>query len=249
MLLINIIQEIGRYALFVKRIFSKPAKHKVFLKQLLHEMDVLGVDSLGITMIISFFMGAVITLQLAYNIELPIIPKYTVGVGARDTMLLEFSSTMLGLILAGKVGSHIASEIGTMRVTEQIDAIDIMGIDSVGYLMLPKVMGLVLMIPFLVLISMVVGVFGGWIAGSVTGVVPSSEYIYGIQYAFIPFYVVYSLIKSVVFAFLITTISGFYGYNTKGGSLEVGKSSTKAVVVSSVQILLFNLLLTQLMLT
>ncbi len=249
MLLINIIQEIGRFAHFVKRVFSRPPKHRVFFKQLIHEMDVLGVNSVGIVVIISFFMGAVITIQLAYNIELPIIPRYTVGVGARDTMLLEFSSTVVGLILAGKVGSHIASEVGTMRVTEQIDALDVMGIDSVGYLMLPKVMAMILIIPFLVLISMFIGVFGGWIAGLTTGVVPSSEFIYGIQYAFVPFYVVYSLIKSVVFAFLITTISGFYGYNTKGGSLEVGKSSTKAVVISSVQILLFNLLLTQLMLT
>ncbi len=249
MLLINIIKEIGRYTAFIKRIFSRPPKHRVFFKQLIKEMDALGVNSIGIVLIISFFMGAVITLQLAYNIELPIIPKYTVGVGARDTMLLEFSSTVVGLILAGKVGSHIASEIGTMRVTEQIDVLDVMGIDSVGFLMLPKVVALVTLMPFLVLISMFVGVFGGWLAGSFTGVVPSEEFIYGAQYAFVPFYIVYSLIKSVIFAFLITTISGYYGYNTSGGSLEVGKSSTKAVVVSSVQILLFNLLLTQLMLT
>lgn len=249
MILRNALSHLGKYAMFLKRVFSRPVKHRLFLRQIVTEMDALGISSIGIVLIISFFMGAVITLQLAYNLELPIIPRYTVGLGARDTILLEFSSTIVGLIMAGKVGSHIASEIGTMRVTEQIDALDVMGIDSAGFLVLPKVVALVTLNPFLVIISMVVGIFGGWVAGSVTGVVPSADYIYGIQYAFVPFYVVYSLIKAVVFAFLITTIAGYYGYYTKGGSLEVGRSSTKAVVVSSIQILLFNLLLTQLMLT
>lgn len=249
MLITNALNHIGRYAVFVKRVFSRPVKYRLFFRQIVKEMDALGVNSVGIVVIISFFMGAVITLQLAYNLEMPIIPRYTVGVGARDTILLEFSSTIVGLIMAGKVGSHIASEIGTMRVSEQIDVLDVMGIESAGFLVLPKVIALIVLNPFLVIISMIVGIFGGWVAGSVTGVVPSSEYIYGIQYAFVPFYVVYSLIKAVVFAFLITTISGYYGYYTKGGSLEVGQSSTKAVVVSSIQILLFNLLLTQLMLT
>lgn len=238
----------GRYFLFLRRVFGRPVKHRIFLKQIIDEIDDLGVGSLGIVVIISFFIGAVITLQTAYNIELPIIPKYTVGLAARDTILLEFSSTIVSLILAGKVGSHIASEIGTMRVTEQIDALDVMGINSASYLVLPKVVAMVFVNPFLVMISMGVGIGGGWVAGSSTGVVPSAEYIYGIQYAFIPFYVVYSLIKSVVFGFLIATISGYWGYYTTGGSLEVGRSSTRAVVVSSVQILLFNLILTQLLL-
>ncbi len=238
----------GRYFLFLRKVFGRPVKHRIFFKQIIDEIDDLGIGSLGIVVIISFFIGAVITLQTAYNIELPIIPKYTVGLAARDTILLEFSSTIVSLILAGKVGSHIASEIGTMRVTEQIDALDVMGINSAGYLVLPKAVAMVFINPFLVMISMGVGIGGGWIAGMTTGVVPSSEFIYGIQYAFIPFYVVYSLIKSVVFGFLIATISGYWGYYTTGGSLEVGRSSTRAVVVSSVQILLFNLILTQLLL-
>ncbi len=244
----HVLFHFGRYAIFLKRVFGKPQKHKIFLNQIIREMDALGLSSVGIVAIISFFMGAVITLQTAYNIEMPLIPRYTVGLAARDSILLEFSSTIVSLILAGKVGSHIASEIGTMRVTEQIDVLDIMGINSASYLVLPKVVALVVLNPFLVLLSMGIGIFGGWMAGSVTGEVPSAEYIYGIQYAFIPFYVTYSLIKAVVFAFLITTIAGYWGYYTSGGSLEVGRSSTKAVVVSSVQILLFNLILTQLLL-
>lgn len=244
----HVLFHFGRYAIFLKRVFGKPQKHKIFLNQIIREMDALGLSSVGIVAIISFFMGAVITLQTAYNIEMPLIPRYTVGLAARDSILLEFSSTIVSLILAGKVGSHIASEIGTMRVTEQIDVLDIMGINSASYLVLPKVVALVVLNPFLALLSMGIGIFGGWMAGSVTGEVPSAEYIYGIQYAFIPFYVTYSLIKAVVFAFLITTIAGYWGYYTSGGSLEVGRSSTKAVVVSSVQILLFNLILTQLLL-
>jgi phospholipid/cholesterol/gamma-HCH transport system permease protein len=238
----------GRYFLFLRRVFGRPVRHKLFFQQIGEELDDLGVGSLGIVAIISVFIGAVITLQTAYNIELPFIPRYTVGVAARDTILLEFSSTIVSLILAGKVGSHIASEIGTMRVTEQIDALEVMGINSAGYLVLPKVVAMVFINPFLVMISMGIGITGGWVAGTVTGVVPSAEFIYGIQYAFIPFYVVYSLIKSVIFGFLIASISGYWGYYVTGGSLEVGRSSTRAVVVSSIQILLFNLILTQLLL-
>ncbi len=245
----NIFFHLGRYFIFLAQVFQKPIKFRVFYRQVVKEMDNLGISSVGIIAIVSFFMGAVITLQFAYNIDLPIIPKYAIGLAARDSIILEFSSTMVSLIMAGKVGSHIASEIGTMRVSEQIDVLDVMGINSAGYLALPKVVALVILIPFLVLLSMGVGIIGGWIAGVVTGVVPSEEYIYGIQYLFVPYYITYSLIKSVVFAFLITTISAYWGYNVSGGSLEVGQSSTKAVVVSSVQILLFNLILTQILLT
>ncbi|TAJ13544.1 ABC transporter permease [Marinilabiliaceae bacterium JC017] len=239
---------IGRYSIFIKKVFGRPEKHGVFFKQVVKEIDNLGIDSLGIVAIISVFMGAVITLQTAYNIEMPLIPKYTVGVAARDSILLEFSSTIVSLILAGKVGSNIASEIGTMRVTEQIDALEIMGINPAGYLVLPKVVASVFINPFLVLISMGIGITGGWLAGSVTGEVPSSEFIYGIQYAFTPFYIAYSIIKVIVFAFIISSVSAYWGYYTSGGALEVGKASTKAVVSSSIQILLFNLLLTQLLL-
>lgn len=234
--------------MFIRKVFGRPEKHSVFIRQIFREMNNLGIDSLGIVLIISVFMGAVITLQTAYNIDLPIIPKYTVGVAARDSILLEFSSTIVSLILAGKVGSNIASEIGTMRVTEQIDALDIMGINSAGYLVLPKVVAFVIIIPILVVISMGIGISGGYLAGTLTGEVPAPEFIYGIQYGFRPFYIVYSLIKAVVFGFIISTISAYWGYYTNGGALEVGKSSTRAVVTSSIQILLFNLLLTQFLL-
>lgn len=212
-------------------------------------METLGVNSIGIVAVISAFMGAVITIQTAYNTENPLFPTYLIGLAARDSILLEFSSTIVALILAGKVGSNIASEIGTMKVTEQIDALEIMGINPAGYLILPKVVAFMFIAPFLSLMSMIIGLFGGWIAGVGVGVLTSPEYIYGIQYAFIPYYIVYSLIKSVVFAFIITTVSSYHGYYTEGGALEVGRSSTLAVVHSSVLILLFNLILTQLLLS
>jgi len=239
---------IGRYVLFIKKVFGRPEKHSVFVRQIIREINNLGVDSLGIVLIISVFMGAVITLQTAYNIDMPLIPRYTIGLAARDSILLEFSSTIVSLILAGKVGSNIASEIGTMRVTEQVDALEIMGINSAGFLVLPKVVAFVLIIPFLVIISMGIGISGGYLAGAITGEVPASEFVYGIQYAFKPFYILYALIKSLVFGFIISTISAYWGYHTNGGALEVGRSSTRAVVTSSIQILLFNLLLTQLLL-
>jgi len=232
----------------MKRVFGKPERHKVFFKQIVTEMDLLGVSSIGIVVIISFFIGAVTTLQTAYNLALPYIPKYTIALVTRDSVLLEFASTMICLILAGKAGSHIASEIGTMRVTEQIDALDVMGINSASFLVLPKVLGLMLTVPFLTIISMGVGVFGGWVAGSVSGTVPSAEYIQGILYAFIPYYIFYSIVKSVVFVFIITSIAGYYGYHATGGSLEVGRSSTTAVVMSCIFILIFDLVLTQLLL-
>ncbi|HPA66784.1 MAG TPA: ABC transporter permease [Tenuifilaceae bacterium] len=233
----------------MKKVFSKPEKGKIYLKQTIKEMDKLGVQSIGIVTIISVFMGAVITLQTAYNMENPFIPRYMIGLGTRDSMFLEFSSTIIGLILAGKVGSSIASELGTMRVTEQIDALEIMGVNSASYLILPKIIATLIFNPFLCMLSMVVGIAGGWMVGEFSGVISTQAYIYGIRYAFIPFYITYSLIKTVVFAFLITTISAFYGYRVQGGSLEVGQASTNAVVVSSVFILLFNLILTQLLLS
>jgi len=233
----------------MKKVFSKPEKTSVYYKQTMHEFVSLGLTSVGIITIISFFMGAVITLQTAYNMENPIYPTYLIGLGCRDSIILEFSSTVAALILAGKVGSHIASEIGTMRVTEQIDALEIMGVNSVSYLVLPKIIATLLFNPVLTLISICVGIFGGWTAGTLSGVVTSENFIYGLQYAFIPYYITYSLIKTLFFAFIITSVSSFEGYYVSGGSLEVGRSSTKAVVYSSVLILLFNVILTQLLLS
>ena len=204
---------------------------------------------MGIVAIISVFMGAVITIQTAYNTENPLLPSYLIGLGARDSLLLEFSSTIIALILAGKIGSNIASELGTMRVTEQIDALEIMGVNSASYLILPKIIASVIFAPFLTIFSMFIGIFGGWIAGVLSGVVTTQAYVYGIQYEFVPFYITYSIIKIIVFVFLITSISAYHGYYAHGGSLEVGRSSTKAVVHSCIFILLFNLILTQLLLS
>ncbi len=222
--------QFGRYFLLLKKVFSKPEKPVVYYNQTMRELVYLGLNSVGIITIISFFMGAVITLQTAYNTENPIYPTYLIGLGCRDSIILEFSSTVAALILAGKVGSSIASEIGTMRVTEQIDALESMGVNSASYLILPKLIATLLFNPFLTLISISVGIFGGWIAGTVSGVITSEDFIYGIQYAFIPYYITYSLIKTLFFAFIITSVSAFQGYYVEGGSLEVGQASTKAVV-------------------
>lgn len=244
----KILQQIGRYFLLMHKVFSRPEKGKMYYKQIFREIESLGINSIGIVIIISVFMGAVVTLQTRYNLENPLIPLYLIGLTARDTMLLEFSSTIVGLILAGKVGSNIASEIGHMRITEQIDALEVMGVNSACYLILPKVIAAVVFNPILTVISMFVGIFGGWLASVTTGALSSADYIYGIQYWFVPFYISYSLIKTVVFAIIITTVPAFFGYYVKGGALEVGHSSTKGVVTSSVLILLFNVILTQLLL-
>jgi phospholipid/cholesterol/gamma-HCH transport system permease protein len=247
--MIKFLTQFGRYFLLLKKVFSRPEKPYVYYKQTMHELIYLGFYSVGITAIISFFMGAVITLQTAYNTENPIYPTYLIGLGCRDSIILEFSSTITALILAGKVGSSIASEIGTMRVTEQIDALEMMGVNSASYLILPKIIATLFFFPILTLLSICVGILGGWAAGTSAGVITSANFIYGIQYAFIPYYIVYSLTKMFVFAFIITSISSFQGYYVEGGSLEVGRASTKAVVFSSVMILLFNVILTQLLLS
>jgi phospholipid/cholesterol/gamma-HCH transport system permease protein len=245
----NFISHIGSYIIMMGRVFSRPEKLRVYFRQTMNEFVLIGINSIGIVAIISVFMGAVITLQTAYNTENPIYPVYLIGLGCRDSIILEFSSTMVALILAGKVGSSIASSIGTMRVTEQIDALEMMGVNTSSYLVLPKIIASVLFNPLLTLLSIMLGIGGGWAAGVLTGVIGSEDFIYGIQYAFIPYYVTYSLIKTAVFAFIITTVSAFQGYYVKGGSLDVGKASTRAVVYSCILILLFNVILTQLLLS
>jgi len=240
---------LGEYFLLMRKVFAKPEKHRIYYKQFIKEIASLGVSSIGIVAIISAFMGAVITIQTAYNIENPLLPPYLIGVAARDSILLEFSSTMVALILAGKVGSSIASELGTMRVSEQIDALEIMGVNSASFLILPKIAAAMIFNPFLALLSMSIGIFGGWAVGTFVGVITTEQYILGIRYAFNTYYITYSIIKTVVFAFIITSVASYYGYNVRGGSIEVGESSTKAVVYSSVFILMFNLILTQLLLS
>jgi phospholipid/cholesterol/gamma-HCH transport system permease protein len=247
--MLRFLSEFASYWMLLGKVFSRPEKMKIYYNQTMKELMGLGIRSIGIVAIISFFMGAVITLQTAYNTENPIYPTYLIGLGCRDSILLEFSSTIVALILAGKVGSNIASEIGTMRVTEQIDALELMGVNSASYLILPKVVATLVFNPFLTLISIIVGIVGGWIAGTSSGVITSQDFVYGIQYAFIPYYITYAIIKTLVFAFIITSVSAFQGYYVEGGSLEVGRASTKAVVYSSVTILLFNVILTQLLLS
>lgn len=232
----------------MSQVFKRPDKGKILRKLIITEIDNLGLDSLGIVVIISVFMGAVVALQTAANIDSPLMPIWSVGFTARQSVILEFSPTIVSLILAGKVGSRISSEIGTMRVTEQIDALDIMGVNSANYLIMPKIIASLLINPILIIISMFLGIFGGWLACILTGLVTSHNYVYGVQIFFEPFHVFYAIIKTIVFAFLIASVSGYNGYYTSGGALEVGRSSTKAVVFSSIMIILFNLILTKLLL-
>ncbi|TVR39904.1 MAG: ABC transporter permease [Bacteroidia bacterium] len=239
---------IGRYFILVWTILQKPERASIYRRQIILEMDNLGLQSLGIVAIISVFMGAVVTIQTAFNTDHPLLPIYAIGFATRQAIILEFSPTVISLILAGKVGSRIASEIGTMRVTEQIDALEIMGVNAAGYLILPKIIASMVINPALVVISMFLGIFGGWMASAITGVVPLSNYVYGILFEFSQYDIFYALIKTVVFAFIIASVSGYFGFYTKGGALQVGHSSTKAVVFSSIYVILFNLLLTQILL-
>ena len=243
----TILKNIGQYFLMLRRVFSLPEKRVIFLKQIILEIEKIGLNSLGIVIVISLFVGAVVTIQTTFNLFNPFLPRYLVGLATRDALILEFSPTLLCLILAGKVGSNVASEIGSMRVTEQIDALEIMGVNSANFLILPKIIAAMFSFPFLVIISMGIGMLGGWL-GSMSVDVTTADFLYGLKYEFNPFYVTYALTKTVVFAFIITSISSFYGYYTKGGALEVGVSSTKAVVYSSVVVLIFNFILTQLLL-
>ncbi|MCQ2335744.1 MAG: ABC transporter permease [Paludibacteraceae bacterium] len=243
----NFFEHVGRYSRLMAGVFTKPQRWSMLFKQYLAEIEKQGIQSLGITIIISIFIGSAITMQMVLNTENPMLPKYVTGLTTRETLLLEFSSTILCLILAGKVGSNIASEIGTMRITEQIDALKIMGVNAENYLILPKIMGFVTIVPVLVIFSMFFGLVGGYLIAT-TGVISPAQYVMGIQYAFNPYYVTYSVVKSLFFAFIISSVSSYYGYYAYGGALDVGKASTNAVVNSSIIILLFNVILTDLLL-
>ncbi|MDR3340927.1 MAG: ABC transporter permease [Candidatus Symbiothrix sp.] len=247
--MLKTLHKFGEYVLLMMRTLTVPERWSVFFRQVVKEIYKLGVDSLWIVILISVFIGTVLTIQISLNISSPLIPDFTVGYITREVILLEFSSSIMCLILAGKVGSNIASELGTMRVTEQIDALEIMGVNSANYLILPKITAFIAFIPVLVIISMFFGISGGFINAYLTNTITVAKYEFGIQYWFSPYYVTYSIVKSMVFAFIIASISSYYGYNVKGGALQVGKASTNSVVLSSVLILAFDLLLTQLMLT
>lgn len=245
----SILEKIGKYTLLLHKVFSKPQKWSVFFRQFLNEINKLGVNSIWIVIIISFFIGAVIVVQIKLNIDSPFMPRYTVGYVSREILILEFSSTIMCLILAGKVGSNIASEIGTMRVTEQIDALEIMGVNSANYVILPKILGLMAFIPVLVILSMFFGVVGGFAVCVFAQIMDADTFRYGLQSFFKEFYIWYAIFKTVVFGFIIASVASFYGYNARGGSLDVGKASTDSVVMSSILILIADLLLTQLMMS
>lgn len=248
MVITRSIETFGKYCLFMKRVLALPDKWRTFGSRTVFEITKLGVDSIPLVMVISIFIGAVIAIQMQLNINSPLIPAYSVGLATRDIVLLEFSNSILCLILAGKVGSNIASEIGTMRVTEQIDALEIMGVNSANFLVLPKVIGFLFFMPVLVAFCIATSLLGGLLVAIFTDIITVSRYTYGLQAMFQEWYVWYGLIKSLFFSFVISSVASFCGYYVKGGALDVGKSSTDAVVSSSILILLLDVLLTKLLL-
>ena len=249
MLIFRILKNLGGYSLFMSQVFRKPEKFKVFFKLFFREIEDLGMSSVGIVSFFSFFIGAVVSLQMAYNMgDNPFIPLSYIAIATRESIILEFAPTMISIVLAGKVGSYIASSIGTMKVTEQVDALEVMGVNSISYLVAPKIAAAMIFFPILIILSMFLGILGGWAASVSSGVCTSSDYILGLQSYFKPFYVVYALIKTEFFAFSIATIPSFYGYKVSGGALEVGRASTSAVVWTSITIILLNYILTQLLL-
>ncbi|CAM1348041.1 MULTISPECIES: MlaE family ABC transporter permease [Tenacibaculum] len=245
----NYIEHVGKYFIMLKQVFKRPQRARVFKEALFREIEELGHKSIGIIAFISFFIGGVIALQTALNLENPFIPKSLIGFAAKRSVILEFAPTFCSIILAGKVGSYITSSIGTMRVTEQIDALEVMGINSLNYLVLPKIIATVFFYPFLIVLGMFLGIFGGWVTGVLSGLFSGADFIEGIQMEFDPFLITYALIKTVIFAFLIATIPSYQGYFVKGGSLEVGKASTQSVVWTIVVIVIANYFLTQMLLT
>jgi phospholipid/cholesterol/gamma-HCH transport system permease protein len=244
----NYLHNIGAYFLMIAEMFRKPTKWSVMKQLILKDIEDLIIGSLGIVACISFFVGGVITIQTALNIDNPLIPRYLVGFATRQSIILEFAPTFISVIMAGKVGSFITSSIGTMRVTEQIDALEVMGINSVNYLVFPKTVAL-LLYPFVISIAMFLGIIGGMAACVFGGYSTFEDYVTGVQMDFMPFHMVYAFIKTLVFAFLLATIPSFHGYYMKGGALEVGKASTTAFVWTSVAIILLNYILTQMLLS
>ena len=238
---------LGRYVILMGRTFSVPERFRMFWKQYVKEMAQLGVNSIGIVLLISFFIGAVICIQMKVNIESPWMPRWVAGYTTREIMLLEFSSSIMCLILAGKVGSNIASELGTMRVTQQIDALDIMGVNSANYLILPKIIGMLTLMPFLVIFSSAMGVVGAYATSYIGHIMPPDDLTIGLQHEFVPWFMWMSIIKSQFFAFIITSVPAYFGYTVDGGSVNVGKASTDAVVTSSVLILFSDVFLTKLL--
>ncbi len=244
----NIIEHIGKYTALVLQALQPAEKKRVYYQQIIYEMYELGIKSIPFVAFVSIFVGAILALQTSANIKNPLIPKYLVGFATRESIMMEFSPTIISLLLAGKVGSNIASEIGSKRVTEQIDALEIMGINSAGYLIFPKIVALMIINPFIICLSILIGVTGGWIAALTTGSTTSVQFIEGIQWDYNMMKFSYAMVKTVLFAFFIATVPAYYGYFTSGGSLGIGKSSTKAVVNTSLLIIFFNLIITNMFL-
>ena len=245
----NYLEHIGKYFMMLGRVFTKPQRSKVFYEALLKEIEDLGLKSLGIIMFISFFIGGVIALQTALNLDNPFIPPSLIGFAAKRSIILEFAPTFCSIILAGKVGSYITSSIGTMRVTEQIDALEVMGINALNHLVLPKILATIFFYPFLISLGMFLGILGGWVTGVLSGLFSGADYIVGIQTDFDPFLLSYAIIKTLIFAFIISTVPSYHGYYVKGGSIAVGKASTQAVVWTTILIVIANYFLTQMLLT
>ena len=248
MMLVRYLSQIGKYFLMLKEVFKKPTKWSVMRNLIFKEIDDLIIDSLGIVAFISFFVGGVVAIQTALNLTNPLIPKHLIGFATRQSVILEFAPTFISIIMAGKMGSFITSSIGTMRVTEQIDALEVMGVNALNYLVFPKIIALFLY-PFLIGIAMFLGILGGWMAGVYGGFTSSNDFVQGLQSEFIPFHIAYAFIKTFIFGMILATIPSFHGYYMKGGALEVGKASTVAFVWTSVVIILANYILTQLLLT
>jgi phospholipid/cholesterol/gamma-HCH transport system permease protein len=244
----NYVFHLGKYVLFLKGMFSKPDKWPVFFRRVMDEMNNIGIGSLPIVAIISIFIGAVTTVQTAYQLVVSYIPMSVIGQIVSDSTILELSPTIMSLVLAGKVGSHIASEVGTMRVTEQIDALDVMGINAAGYLILPKIIAGMFMFPMLNVVSIVLSIWGGITAGDLSGILTQDQFLEGARETFSGFVVFFSILKAFTFSIIITSISAYQGFYTKGGALEVGKASTRAVVFSCVVILFADYVLAQLLL-
>lgn len=247
MLILKSLHSFGSYLMLMGRAFSRPDRMRMFMKQYVKEMSSLGIDSIGIVLLISFFIGAVICIQMKLNIQSPWMPRWVSGYTTREIMLLEFSSSIMCLILAGKVGSNIASEIGTMRVTQQIDALDIMGVNSANYIILPKILGLVTIMPLLVIFSSLSGIIGAYATAIFGRILSVDDLTIGLQHDFKPWFMYMSIIKSLFFAYIISSVASYCGYKVEGGSVEVGKASTTAVVSSSVLILFSDVFLTQLL--
>jgi len=244
----SFINELGKYLLMIKGMFSKPENLKMYWKEFMHQCSEIGIGSLGIVVIISVFMGAVSTVQTAYQLVNPLIPKYTIAQVVRDTVIIEFAPTLVSIVLAGVVGSKIAGELGNMRVSEQIDALEIMGINTKAYLVAPKILAALVVIPMLIVLAAMLGIYGGKLAGSISGIISADEFNKGLFMGFVPYNTFFAMAKAYTFAFLISSIPAYFGYNVKGGALEIGRASTKSVVVTCVSVLFFDYILAAILL-